>query len=359
MLIYIGIIIFSLFFAFLLRAKNYSCGKNYAIFFMFLLFLMAALRASSIGNDTANYLRIYTIIQKGNFIEGWEERFEPGYLILNRLLASFFQEQQIILLVTSIIIYGGFLYFIVKFSSNVWLSVFLFITLGYFGQSLNTIRLCIAYSILLFSYSFLRKKQFITFVIIVLLATMFHRTAIIFLLAYFVQNIKLNKWIFGIWVIFTATVTIYMQVFLDILFKIYPTFQYYIGTNYVSSGKLASILYLLIWLLVLIFGLAIQWKKRGETISKDISIMTFFMMIAVSIYSFSLRFNLLDRIAQFFSMFGIVYIPNTLELIKSKRKKYILTMIIVMLFFSYFVTIQVFRPEWNVIYPYKTFWMDK
>lgn len=358
MLFYIGLIILGLFTAFLLRAKHYRCSKYYAIFFMFLLFLIAALRDSDIGNDTINYLRIFTKIKQEVFIDSWEERFEPGYLFLNRFVAVFFQEKQMILVITSIIIYAGFSFFIIKYSSNVWLSIFLFITLGYFGQSLNIIRLCIAFSFLLFSYDFLRKNRIIAFILTVLLAMMFHRTAIVFLLAYFVQKINLNKKKLGIWLIGTIIVTMYMEKILNELLKIYPNFQYYIGTEYLSSGKIANVFYVLIWSMVLSLGVAINRKAKGIIVSKDISIMTMFIMISISIYAFSIKFNLLDRVAQYFSMFGIVYIPNVLELIKEKRKKYILTMMIVTFFFSYFIIIQIFRPEWNVIYPYKVFWVE-
>ena len=77
----------------------------------------------------------------------------------------------------------GFSILIYKYSNSVWMSVFLFYSLGYFGASMNTIRQCIAMTIIFLAYHFILENKIKLFLISVILATTFHKTAIVFLVA--------------------------------------------------------------------------------------------------------------------------------------------------------------------------------
>lgn len=78
--------------------------------------------------------------------------------------------------------------------------------------------------------------------------------------------------------------------------------------------------------------------------------------LAISIIS--IRFSLLDRVSDFFTVYAIVLLPNTL---KNKRKNLNLSVflyyILLLTFFIYYIVIIVYRPEWNKVYPYEFFWM--
>lgn len=76
-------------------------------------------------------------------------------------------------------------------------------------------------------------------------------------------------------------------------------------------------------------------------------------IIAVSIVSF--KFSQLYRIAMYFATGEIILIPFIIENIRNYRLKRIISGIVTIELVAYFIVIQVFRPEWSNIVPYRWF----
>lgn len=347
---------------------NLKSGRNKFIYitltFGFFI-VLSALRSSGVGNDTTEYIRLFENISSAGNISGYSLRYEAGYLYLNKLLSLLSSNSQIIIIVTSIIIMGGFARFIYKYSNNLFLSVYLFFTLGYFGMSMNTIRLNIAIVVVLFSYDFLREKKLIKFIITVFLASLFHRTAIIFLLAWPITKLKFSRKTIGVSVVCSVSLYMFFPIILQLALKFFPIYQYYVGSTYLDGNtRLASVMNFLVGLSILVFGIYTNYhnKERIElsnklknTYSNDAGNMLLLLLTGVSITLVSFNFNLLDRVGDYFFVFSIVYLPNAINSIRDKNKKLIFGFIVVVLFFVYSTMIQIMRPDWNVIYPYEFF----
>lgn len=344
--------------------------NSYLILTFGVFIFLSALRSSNVGNDTSAYIRLFNDIAITGDVSRYSWRYETGYLYLNKLLSLLSSNSQIIIIVTSIIIMCGFARFIYKYSNNLWLSVYLFFTLGYFGMSMNTIRLNIAIAIVLFSYDFLREKRLIKFIITVFLASLFHRTAIIFLLAWFITKLKINYKTTTIVIIGSLTLYIAFPTILRVALSLFPTYQYYIGSAYLDgSTRIASVMNFLVGISIVVFGMLTRYHKKtingqsysnvssNETVEiNDGQFMLLLLLAGVSITFISFNFNLLDRVADYFLVFSIVLLPNALNSIRDKNLRSLLSFIIVVLFFVYSTTIQIIRPEWNIIYPYQFFW---
>lgn len=342
--------------------------KTYLILTFGVFTFLSALRSSHVGNDTSAYIGLFNDIAITGDISKYSWRYEFGYLYLNKFLSLLSSNSQIIIIVTSILIMVGFARFIYKYSNNLWLSVYLFFTLGYFGMAMNTIRQNIAIVILLFSYDFIKEKNLFKFIITVFIASAFHRTAIIFLLAWPITKLK-----FSYKTIVTAAVGglslyILFPIVLQTMFRFFPNYQYFLGSSYLDGDiRLASIMNFLVGLSVLIFGVFTKYHNKNiYTCSKlntksgvivnDANNMSLFLLVACSITFISLKFSLLDRVGEYFFVFTIVFLPNALNSIRDKNIRALLSFIIVVLFFVYSTTIQIIRPEWNIIYPYRFFW---
>jgi hypothetical protein len=214
-------------------------GKAMKILCLILTFglftVLASFRSDSVGNDTAEYLRIFNDISSTGGMSLYSWRYEKGYLFLNKILSLITDQSQIILIITSVMIMFGFARFIFKYSNNIGLSVYLFFTLGYYGMSINTIRLSLAIVIILFSYDFLREKKLIKFIISVLLASLFHRAALIFLIAWFIVKLKFSYKIIGIAMAGSIGLCVAFPAILQIVLRIFPTYQYYLGSSYLDE----------------------------------------------------------------------------------------------------------------------------
>ena len=356
MLFYYSIILYVLIISLLFINFSKKDKKIIVYLTMPILCSIAAFRNYNIGNDTFEYMRIFETIKNSDNIFLMTDRYEIGYLLLNKIVSFVFSNSVSILFVTSIIIYIGFSIFIMKYSENPGFSIILFILMGYFAQSLNLIRFQIACVILLWAFDKILNKKIISFLLLVFIAFLFHKTAIIFLLALPLRYMKLN--LKNLSIIGFVTIIIYFlfDLVFNFLVNLFNYYNNYSGTSYFDGDvRLASILYLLITISILLFAYFI---RNNNSIyfekSKFEDYMILLLYVGACILLLSFKFNLLDRVSDYFRIYSIILIPNLIKYVTSKDRRMIYSLSIIVLFVIYFSFIHLARPEWNNIYPYET-----
>lgn len=329
------------------------------------LMAMACLRSENVGNDNIIYINFFYAVQEELQTSTFAiiTRYEPGFVLYNKLLASFFDSPQVLLFTSSFIILASVIRTIMKYSASVWLSVFLFFCIN-FNSTMVTMRQYLALAFLLFSFDYIVKRKLKKFLLLWLLACSFHYTAIVFVASYFVYNLKINSRILAK-LIFILPIAIFLsftllQPFLNV-FHEEGMYEYYNNQNrYIEGGvKLATIVLIFFDFIVLILStMAFKATKNNNILnSGDINRLFYlFCMIGLFIDVLSLPFNLLSRIATFFSFFNCILIPNAMHEL-SKRKKYDaankMGLFYVVLYGAYYIVINTYRPEWTRIYPYE------
>lgn len=115
--------------------------------------------------------------------------YEPGYDLLNSLVRKLFNNYSVFLIVHAIIIYTLYFKAIIRLTDLpiVTLLVFYSLTIGYMGMN----RQHIALAICLYSVTYILNKEKYKFLIAILIATMFHFSALLFLICY-PLNKKIN-----------------------------------------------------------------------------------------------------------------------------------------------------------------------
>lgn len=339
MLLYFILVIYILLLGlYLSSGKESDLKQRIYLYLTFgLLTVLAALRAETVGNDTIEYLRLFENISITKDLSYFSPRFEIGYVYLNKILSLISYNPQIILIVTSSLIMYGFMRFIKKYSKIPMLSVFMFFSLGYYGMTMNTIRLNLAIVLILFSYDFLKKNKLFKFIIIVILASLFHRTAIVFLIALLMRKLSISLKLIMAIMITSSLLYILFPTILNLLFSIFPTYQYYVGSVYLDGEiRLASIMNILVGLSIILLGAITKYnnmnlvtdeiikekdsrRKSEEEIVNDEQLMFLFLIISVAITFLSFKFNLLDRVSDYFLVFSIVYLPNAIKHVKEKN----------------------------------------
>ncbi|MBM7685772.1 EpsG family protein [Defluviitalea raffinosedens] len=353
------------------RANQSPIAKRIYFFLVFGTFaFLAAFRANTIGNDTYEYIRIFNNIAVSKDIASYTWRYEEGYLYLNKLISMITLNPQFIIIVTSIFVIFGFAKFIYRYSKIPWLSTYLFFTLGYFGMSMNTIRSNIALVIILYSYRYLRERKLFKFIFIVFLASLFHRVSLFFLLAYPITYLKYNFKTILLVISSSIIVSLTFSKLLNVVLIYFPRYQYYIESKYLDGDtRTASVLNFLVGLSIIIFGVCTRYhlkEMKEELVLKSISReklnikdgqnMLMLIITGVAVIFISFNFSLLDRIGNYYIVFAIIYLPNAIIGLKNRQMKMLSIFLVVGMFFIYSTTIQIMRPEWNVIYPYKFFW---
>lgn len=339
-----------------------SNRKINILLLMGLFYFFSAFRSENVGNDTLNYINAFRLINDTEGLDFNKLNMEPGYQLLNKLISLIFNNSQWILIITSLIIYISVGYFIHRYSKNVWFSAFLFFSLNYYTNSMNIIRTYIVISVLLYSYKFVQNNKFKYFFMLVLLASLFHQTALIFLIAWFSRKININKTFF-IWIsLITIIIFLTFPIIIRYIMFIFPSYASYFGSSYLDGqielGSILSFLvnFSLLILSLLIYKYSFKYNNNNLIERKYLNNMLVLLIIGVAISFIALHFSLLSRVSNYFIIFVIILLPNLIKYIKSKAHRLLVYFGVINLSYLYSITIFLLRPEWNRIYPFSFFW---
>lgn len=124
---------------------------------------------------------------------------EIGYSLLNKIIYRIFNDFNIFMIIVGILIVGGRIIYIYRYSPLMLISLLTYYSGNYLTYDFDVFRQGIALSIILvFSMKYLEQDNIKYFIISVIIATSFHLSAIVFVLAYFMKKIKINRKIYFI-----------------------------------------------------------------------------------------------------------------------------------------------------------------
>ncbi|MHB1153402.1 MAG: EpsG family protein [Eubacteriales bacterium] len=363
------LIIYVLLMSFIIDSKT---NKLIYLIFVFGLFaFLMMFRSEKVGNDTQAYIYLYNIISNMKNIFNNSSRFEIGYVTLNKIFSFISDDAQILFIFTGALTCFSVGRFIYKYSDIPWLSVYMFLTLQYFDFAFTGVRQIIAVSIILFGYDYIKKRMFIRFLILILLATLFHTSSIFFLIIYPLSKLKINRKLLLSGVFITLIIYSLINVFMKILFRYFSYYaqNYYQGSEYFNNELTLAVLLMLLFIgIIFILSFTINEYKKSDEIDQypeTIEIIDYDKIQAIAIFIglmtliLALKGTIFERFKITFTIFIITYYPNAIyKIIDSKTKNYIL-LISVLIFTLYIIIIQIFRPEWQSTYPYDFFWNDR
>lgn len=154
------------------------------------LILFAGLRDSKIGTDTGNYVRFFYF---SNNIDYVLEKRDIGYFLISWFARSMSDSYASVLTLIALIVVSCYLITITRVVKRYETAVYLFIALGAYTFFFNVARQGVAASICFFAIPYLLKRRFWPYIALVLIATTFHRSALIALPLFWVASPKV-KW---------------------------------------------------------------------------------------------------------------------------------------------------------------------
>lgn len=150
----------------------------------FLLFLFPlALRHELVGIDTWAYYRIFEVIfyEDDPFLR---LRYEPGYTFINLAVKYFGGGPEFVIMISAVASLLPFFYVIIKYSRSYLASASILCGVGVYGFMFNGVRQAIAMGIVFFAFHLILRKKYLISFFFILIASMFHFTAIIFVFSY-------------------------------------------------------------------------------------------------------------------------------------------------------------------------------
>jgi len=255
-----------------------------------------------------------------------------GFSVMIKGLQLFTDSPQILFFVSALITNILVMMFIKKNTDLYDLGFFLFITLYFYYSSLNIMRQWIAISIFLFSLKYAFDKKFIKYILLVLIASTFHASALLMLPIYFTFRFKAK--FTNIFVLFIISFLIAFN-FNTIVIKLANFFPFlnaerylsYFDSSFATSGG-GGWAYSII--LIATFILMLFCKNKYE-LNIKYGDKHFILLIFATVFSFFAPSSMIfSRLQLFLMPIAIICIPNLVKIQKPKERV-LITVIIILL----------------------------
>lgn len=322
-----------------------------------LFFILVCLRNVKLGlNDTQNiYYPLFNDIKNMSYYEILISpvHMEKLFYFITKLISDFINNYRVYISIMGIPYIVCVMYGIYRYSNNMLLSSILFLSL-YYLYSFFLLKQVIAIGILFLSIKYLIEKKSLKFLICVLVATMFHRTSIIFLIAY--PFCKFKKFDYKNY-IFIASSFLVAKVFPKIvlwfisIFDASGTLISYINHGiYDTSGNI-SMFGLLITLSMMSFSY--YYYKKNNMKDEKYEILLNLSTLGNLFYCFSPVVTEFYRVALYFNVFNVLLVTYGITLEKNIKIRKILTILIISVSILYFLIRTINNVNAN---PYIFFW---
>lgn len=160
--------------------------------FAFIIFLLAAFRYET-GYDYVSYKNMFAFINNSseNMVNLSNEiNIEIGFIFLMRLFK--YHSFNLFIIFISFLAIIPKIYFIYKIDKNKFLMLFCYFSSIFLTYDMGIIRQGISLSIILFSIKYLLNKNIFKFLLIVIIASLFHSTSLIFIFIYILKDKKFS-----------------------------------------------------------------------------------------------------------------------------------------------------------------------
>ena len=324
MTIFICIGLFSLI---ILKYSNLNIYKNkkaYCIIAFLFVFLICALKSNLYG-DIPGYLHHYEQYSLYSYEKLWY-MYTHGALkdfcfyAIAKFLNNFGISECLWINLLAAFFTGSVTFKIFKDSKNPLLSI-LILVVFYLRFSMTALRQSVALAFVIFSISYIQNKKPLKFVLLVLLGSLFHSSAIVFLPAYWISKMKAGKK-----QIFIVVSGFIISVLFPYVFRRAITLISWDDrlSGYAESTKTLSwagyIIQLSIFIFCYIFSYLI--KKDDFEFKEQYNIYLNLLMVGVFFQGFANSIAEVFRLSYFYSIISCIALPNIIEstnLISNRR----------------------------------------
>ncbi len=267
-----------------------------------------------------NYGEVYDIHVYKEFLEKmgrtqWDkvllcEDFETGFCILNKLLSYIMPFGQGILIFHAFFCIYAVCRFIYRNTEEVFWAYFFFVTLGTMGFMMTGLRQAIAMGICLLSVESIKEKKLVKFLIYMIVAFSIHRTAAVFIVAYFVCNITALKNKPWLYLLVGVGISIFAPQIIDIGESLYEDFSASDTAMFGFNGIVPILIYIAAVILNLIY------KSKNVNNANNLALTA----MGAGFYLFRFYSMILERISFYYTPASTVLLADFIG--TSKKDKY-------------------------------------
>ena len=310
--------------------------------------IIAALRYE-VGSDYESYINIYQNRMNYTLVEALTNNWEILFSIVVKI-ANLLNDYQFMFAIISflsvIILYATIYNYKEKLSLGFMFFLYLFL---YFTTSFNIVRQTLAVVIVAYSYKFIINRQLKKFIVTVLIASLFHTTALFFLPFYLVfdKNKTKRKIVKCIYLIITLLIVFNYSFIINLLSKVSTFEKFELYSTEIDSNNLDFILNVIIVSIILLFRkLLIKYDSRNE-------LFIYFSIINVILLMTGYFSPFVKRIALYFGISNIFLFASLPQISKNDGQKALIYFLIAIYAVAIF-TITVYVLKQGNVIPYQT-----
>lgn len=300
---------------------------------VFLFFSIVALTVTSglryfVGTDYGNYIMLYKQYSKLTFAE-WFTFDEPILPIIGNISYRVFDSYYPMFFIVAFITIVFALVSTYKETTDYLFVTLIYIFVGCWHASFNGIRQCMAVTIVYLSRRYILQRKFFKFLLLCFVAFLVHKSALFFILVYFVYADKVS--IKRLLIIIFVTITISMNYETVFGFIGWLNDSEFVQNEYSSAG--VSIFRILVGCAPAILGIYFAYNKKLE---KE---QVFYVYMLVANAAIRVATSDSAYLARLGAYTGIL-VPlgiNSISKLADKRYYKILRIAIVLLYFAYWL----------------------
>ena len=318
--------------------------------------IWAGFRSGAGYVDTNAYIRMYEKIPTGigdlfHYITVVQTK-DPGFSIYLAIIKKIFGSSYTPFLFISALIQGlAVTFFFRKYSSQFMISMFIFIaSTEYFSWMFNGLRQFLAVAIALIAFRFLFEKKYIPYVLLILLASTIHLTAIILLPVAFIVNSR--PWSIRVFIVLGIAVfaLIATNQFTDFLNSSLQDTQYSDSVEYWQQEHFGGTnpIRVLVQIVPTVIAVVAR-RKLAENSNRIIDISINMSVVSTAIWLVSMVTSgiHIGRLPIYVSLFNNILLPYEIQILFNEKDQRIvkIAMVVLYLAFSYYQ----FHFAWHII----------
>ncbi len=280
------------------------------------LVLVSGLR-SNIG-DTYVYRRIY---EQNDF--SWDfilAQKDIGFGILQRILKTYISEDPQIMIFAAALITNVLIVMVLyNYSRMIEISLYVYITGGLFLVSMNGIRQVLAAAIAFTATKFLIEGSFVKYALIIILASLFHQSALILLPIYFLVRYKAWSKATVALLIISVFIVVGFEYFSSLLFSALEDTQY----GHYQSFSEGGANFLRVAVAAAPIGIAYLGRDKLRRIFPESDYIVNMAILGLVFMIISTQNWIFARISIYFDLYQIILISWVVKVFTKKDQKFI------------------------------------
>ena len=341
--------------------NNRSILDRICIYLLFaILSAVLIMRSSSVGTDTVAMIDIYMSTLSQNINERSMMIIAPVYYIYSYILYNIFSFPQAILIFNGLLTMLCFFYFIYKFSDDIYISIYLLISLGFYFQCFNAMRQMLALSLSLVAFCFVYSQRLKIGIIMHILSCGIHITAItmlplLFVFYYKKVNSTLLLLSICLMVFFVLLRDVILHCIATIIGYILPSYSMYIVGNTIGLGNEAQgrIIWLYIFYAIVVFCVyCVTTISKNHMRNAKARLLMLSVSLGITIGCLGVTNPLFARLSSYYLIFVVILIPVALHYFKPISKSMLYISVIFVTLLPFYISI---ASNHGDVIPYKLF----